>query len=97
MPCRTMCTVCGFAALSHSYFIRLYLQTAFPANTRNKERKTGKYRWITRNGTRRQSHGWCGYGAAGRLCHQFEKRGNAVWLRVKKPMLPKRLSGRLMV
>ncbi|QEY24522.1 hypothetical protein D0T90_08610 [Neisseria animalis] len=24
MPCRTMCTVCGFAALSHSYFIRLY-------------------------------------------------------------------------
>ncbi|QEY23824.1 hypothetical protein D0T90_04325 [Neisseria animalis] len=23
MPCRTMCTVCGFAALSHSYFIRL--------------------------------------------------------------------------
>ncbi|QEY24364.1 hypothetical protein D0T90_07640 [Neisseria animalis] len=25
MPCRTMCTVCGFAALSHSYFIRLYL------------------------------------------------------------------------
>ncbi|QEY23676.1 hypothetical protein D0T90_03460 [Neisseria animalis] len=26
MPCRTMCTVCGFAALSHSYFIRLYLE-----------------------------------------------------------------------
>ncbi|VEE06631.1 Uncharacterised protein [Neisseria animalis] len=26
-----MCTVCGFAALSHSYFIRLYLQTACPA------------------------------------------------------------------
>ncbi|QEY24419.1 hypothetical protein D0T90_07995 [Neisseria animalis] len=25
MPCRTMCTVCGFAALSHSYFIRLYM------------------------------------------------------------------------
>ncbi|QEY23727.1 hypothetical protein D0T90_03745 [Neisseria animalis] len=25
MPCRTMCTVCGFAALSHSYFIRLYI------------------------------------------------------------------------
>ncbi|QEY23681.1 hypothetical protein D0T90_03485 [Neisseria animalis] len=25
MPCRTMSTVCGFAALSHSYFIRLYL------------------------------------------------------------------------
>ncbi|QEY23951.1 hypothetical protein D0T90_05100 [Neisseria animalis] len=24
MPCRTMCTVCSFAALSHSYFIRLY-------------------------------------------------------------------------
>ncbi|QEY23315.1 hypothetical protein D0T90_01370 [Neisseria animalis] len=24
MPCRTMCIVCGFAALSHSYFIRLY-------------------------------------------------------------------------
>ncbi|ROW31915.1 hypothetical protein CGZ60_07880 [Neisseria animalis] len=27
MPCRTMCTVCGFAALSHSYFIRLYMAT----------------------------------------------------------------------
>ncbi|QEY24435.1 hypothetical protein D0T90_08085 [Neisseria animalis] len=28
MPCRTMCTVCGFAALSHSYFIRLYQKKA---------------------------------------------------------------------
>ncbi|QEY23494.1 hypothetical protein D0T90_02425 [Neisseria animalis] len=31
MPCRTMCTVCGFATLSHSYFIRLYQSLAVTA------------------------------------------------------------------
>ncbi|QEY24112.1 hypothetical protein D0T90_06085 [Neisseria animalis] len=32
MPCRTMCTVCGFAALSHSYFIRLYLLSGWDSS-----------------------------------------------------------------
>ncbi|QEY24085.1 hypothetical protein D0T90_05900 [Neisseria animalis] len=39
MPCRTMCTVCGFAALSHSYFIRLYENRAIKLETAEPGRK----------------------------------------------------------